>query len=185
MTEPTFQRRHAATFASALGAALAAIALGACGATTVGSPPKTVRVADYAAAATNPVTVSPLPGTADASPSTQISFLGGPGTKVSDVSVVGSSSGSHSGRLEAYSTGTGESFIPAQPFESGERVQVSARVTQGAGSATVRTSFTVAFQPPVGQKEFPINPGSAADIQHYLTAPTITPTVSSVRPLLP
>jgi len=179
MKAATFQRRPSATSASALGAVLAAIALAACGATTVGSPPKTVRVADYAAAATNPVTVSPLPGTADASPSTQISFLGGPGTKVSDVSVVGSSSGSHSGRLEAYSTGTGESFIPAQPFESGERVQVSARVTQGAGSATVRTSFTVAFQPPVGQKEFPINPGSAADIQHYLTAPTITP--STVR----
>jgi hypothetical protein len=179
MKAPTFQRRHSAAFASALAAVLAAIALGACGATTVGSPPKTVRVADYAAAATNPVTVSPLPGTADASPTTQISFLGGPGTKVSDVSVVGSSSGSHSGKLEAYSTGTGESFIPAQPFESGERVQVSARITQGAGTATVETSFSVAFQAPVGQKVFPINPGNAADIQHYLSAPAITP--STVR----
>jgi hypothetical protein len=183
MTAPTSQRRSSATFASALGAVLAAIGLAACGAATVGSPPKTVRVADYAAAATNPVTVSPLPGTADASPTTQISFLGGPGTKVSDVSVVGSSSGTHSGRLEAYSTGTGESFIPAQPFESGEHVQVSARVTQGTDSATVHTSFSVAFQAPVSQKEFPINPGSAADIQHYLSAPTIMP--STVRVTTP
>ena len=82
--------------------------MSACGAASVGSPPKTVRVADYAAAATNPITVSPLPGTGDASPTTQISFLGGPATTVSHVSVVGSSSGSHSGKLEPYSTGTGE-----------------------------------------------------------------------------
>ena len=46
---------------------LSALALSACGAAaSVGAPPKTVRVADYAAAATNPITVSPLPGTADA-----------------------------------------------------------------------------------------------------------------------
>ncbi len=68
------------------------------------------------AAASNPVTVSPLPGTADASPATQISFLGAAGTQVSDVSVVGSRSGAHTGRLQAYSTGTGESFLPAHPF---------------------------------------------------------------------
>jgi hypothetical protein len=178
MPSPT--RHHQRLIASGLAAALTAIAISACGAATVGAPPKTVRVADFAAASVNPVTVSPLPGTADASPSTQISFLGGPGTTVSDVQVVGSSSGHHSGRLEAYSTGSGESFIPAQPFISGERVSVSAHVAAGAVSAaTVRTSFTVAFQAPVPQAEFPINPGSAADIQHYLSAPTITP--STVR----
>ena len=178
MPSPT--RHHQRLTASGLAAALTAIAISACGAATVGAPPKTVRVADFAAASVNPVTVSPLPGTADASPSTQISFLGGPGTTVSDVQVVGSSSGHHSGRLEAYSTGSGESFIPAQPFLSGERVSVSAHVAAGAVSAaTVRTSFTVAFQAPVPQAEFPINPGSAADIQHYLSAPTITP--STVR----
>ena len=163
---------------------LSALALSACGAAaSVGAPPKTVRVADYAAAATNPITVSPLPGTADASPTTQISFLGGAGTTVSDVSVTGSSSGSHSGKLEAYSTGTGESFIPARPFESGERVRVSARVAQGASTATVHTSFTVAFEAPVGQKQFPNKVGSSAEVQHYLSAPSITP--STVRVTTP
>jgi len=172
--------------AAGLAGALAAAVLGACGTGTVGSPPTRVRVADYAAAATNPVTVSPLPGTADADPATQISFLGGPDTTVSGVSVVGSSSGSHSGKLRAYSTATGESFVPDKPFESGERVQVSARVTQGASSATVRTSFTVGFQAPVSQKQFPINPGSAAEVQHYLSAPTITPsTVTITTPARP
>ncbi len=161
-------------------AALAAIAVSACGAAaTVGTPPKSVHAADVAAAAVNPITVSPLPGTPDASPSTQISFLGGSGTTVSAVSVVGSSSGRHSGKLEGYSTGTGASFVPDKPFVSGERVSVSARVKQGTGTATVRTSFTVAFQAPVPQAEFPINPGLAADVQHYLSAPSITP--STVR----
>jgi hypothetical protein len=167
-------------------AVLGALSLGACGSATVGTPPKTVRVADLSAAATNPVTVSPLPGTGDASPTSQISFLGGPGTTVSHVSVVGSASGSHSGRLEAYSTGTGESFIPAAPFDPGEHVVVSARVTQGASSATVHTNFVVAFQAPVAQTQFPINPGDAAAVQHYLTEPSFTPsTVTITTPARP
>ncbi len=159
--------------------ALAALALGACGSSSVGSPPKTVPVSDAAAAAANPVTVSPLPGTADASPTTQISFLGGPGTRVTDVSVVGSASGTHAGKLEAYSTGTGESFIPAAPFESGEHVAVSAKVAAGGSTSTVHTRFVIAFQAPVGQKQFPLAHGDAAEVQHYLSAPSITP--SSVR----
>ena len=67
-----------------------------------------------ATAAAGPVAISPQPGTPDASPSTQISFLGGPGTTISAVQVVGSSSGAHSGSLRAYSTGTGESFLPSR-----------------------------------------------------------------------
>jgi hypothetical protein len=47
--------------------------------------------AELAEARANPVAVSPLPGTEDASASSQISFLGEPGTKVADVSVVGAS----------------------------------------------------------------------------------------------
>src|SRR5579862_3229954 len=102
-------------------ATAALAALPGCGA---GTPPPTVpkhiALANTAEAAVNPITVSPLPGTPDASPSTQISFLGPSGTTLSDVKVVGSHSGSHSGRTEAYSTGTGESFLPVKPFEQGE-----------------------------------------------------------------
>src|ERR1022692_1089287 len=78
--------------------------------------------ADSAEAQANSVAVSPLPGTEDASPDTQISFLGEAGTKVSDVSVVGSRSGNHAGKLERYSTGTGMSFVPNSPFQAGEQV---------------------------------------------------------------
>ena len=47
----------------------------------------------------------------------------------------------------------------------------------------MRTSFSIAFQPTINQAQFPINPGSAADVQHYLSAPTITP--STVRVTTP
>ena len=174
---PARQHHHRA-IALAIAATLGAAGLAACG-SSAPAVPGTARVADVSAAQANPVTVSPLPGTTDADPATQISFLGGAGTTVSAVSVTGSSSGSHSGTLRAYSTGTGESFIPARPFVSGEHVTVSARVSQGSNSRAVRTSFTVAFQAPVSQARFPQNPGAAADVQHYLSAPTVYP--STVR----
>jgi hypothetical protein len=179
-------RRRPPAACLAAAASLAAITLGACGSSGPGTPPTTVRDANFAAAAVNPVTVSPLPGTSDASPTTQISFLGGSGTTVSDVQVAGSSSGNHTGRLEAYSTGTGESFMPDKPFDAGETVKVSARVTQGGAAATVRTSFVIAFEAPVSQAQFPLAKGDPADVQHYLSAPSITPsTVTITTPARP
>ncbi len=148
-------------------------ALCACGSTST---------ADTASSAiSGGVAVSPLPGTPDASPRTQISFLGAAGTQVSEVHVVGSRSGAHSGRLEAYSTGTGESFLPSRPFKAGERVTVHALVSAGAGAPaqTASTTFTVIAETPVSHKQFPNNPGDPRAIQHYLSAPTLTP--SSVR----
>ncbi|HEY5389065.1 MAG TPA: arylsulfotransferase family protein [Solirubrobacteraceae bacterium] len=155
------------------GALLTAAALGACG----GASPATSATlsASIAAAANGSVAVSPQPGTPDASASTQISFLGGAGMQVSNVHVVGSSSGSHTGVLRAYSTGTGESFLPSKPFRAGEKVTVRAQ----AGGAAVSTSFTIAHQAPVSQKQFPLNPGDSKAIQHYSSAPTLTP--STVR----
>ncbi|HTA15155.1 MAG TPA: hypothetical protein VK781_09910, partial [Solirubrobacteraceae bacterium] len=117
--------------------------------------------ADRAEASANSVAVSPQPGTEDASPQTQISFLGEAGTTVANVSVVGSHSGNHPGKLKRYSTGTGESFVPNTPFRAGEQVAVHALV--GTGSETpdkpVTTIFTVAHQARVSQAEFPNNPG--------------------------
>src|SRR5580700_11807720 len=49
--------------------------------------------------------VSPLPGTYTASPATQISLLGAPPSALGGISVTGSQSGSHAGRLHPYSQG--------------------------------------------------------------------------------
>jgi len=164
----------AGTPLAALGCALA---LGACGGTSSADIPPVERDAKVASA--NPVAVSPEPGTPDASPATQISFLGGPGTRVGSVTVKGSRSGSHSGVLRAYSTGTGESFIVSHPFQQGEHVTVHAQVVAGPDQGTVTTSFTIAHQYSPSQKQFPNNPGSSKDIQHYSSAPSLTP--STVR----
>ena len=90
------------------------------------------------------VTISPLPGTPDATPSTQISFLGAPASDLHDISVVGSRSGAHSGRLVAYATAAGASFLPSRGFDEGERVTVTAVVGSGASRRRIGTSFTIA-----------------------------------------
>ncbi len=135
-----------------------------------------------AEAQANSVAVSPLPGTEDASPSTQISFLGEPGTRVTNVSVVGSRTGNHPGKVKPYSTASGASFVPNKPFQAGEQVAVHALV--GTGSATpeepVTTIFTVAHQASVSQAEFPNNPGNPRSVQHYASAPTLTPSTVTI-----
>ena len=171
-----------------LAVALLAVAISACG---EAGPPASVAFGDsaeVAAAAANAVTVSPLPGTPDASPNTQISFLGEAGAstdvQVTNVRVVGSRSGVHSGRLQAYSTGTGESFLPAKPFVPGERVSVHAMIGTGTGGGApiqaVNTTFTVAHQAAVSQEEFPVNPGDPHAVQHYRSAPTIAPSTVTI-----
>ncbi len=158
-------------------AVMLGIGLSACGGTSPAAVNSLTPTADKAEAQANAVAVSPLPGTEDASPDTQISFLGEPGATVADVSVVGSHSGNHSGKLERYSTGTGMSFIPNSPFQAGEQVAVHALVGVGSGTPQepVTTVFTVAHQAAVSQEEFPNNPGNARDVQHYASASTLTP----------
>lgn len=164
-----------------LGALVIAVGIGACGGASQASS-ATLDASVARPSAAGPVAVSPQPGTPDASASTQISFLGGAGTQVSDVHVVGSRSGAHGGVLRPYSTGTGESFLPSRPFSPGESVTVHAVV----GGVAVGTSFTIAHQAPVGQKQFPLNPGDPNAIQHYSSAPSLTPsTVHITTPAKP
>ena len=66
------------------------------------------------------LTISPLNGTPDASPGTQISFLGVPANEIAQVSVVGSRSGGHSGKLRSYVSSAGASFLPSAGFSQGE-----------------------------------------------------------------
>jgi Arylsulfotransferase (ASST) len=172
-----------------LATALLAVALSSCGGSATSASIALGDGASVAAAAANPVTVSPLPGTPDASPATQISFLGGgaggnSNLKVANVSVVGSRTGPHPGHLQAYSTGTGESFIPDRPFAAGERVTVHALTgTGGAPNQPVTTTFTIAHQAAVSQVQFPLNPGDPHAVQHYLSAPELTPsTVTLTTP---
>ena len=93
--------------------------------------------------------VSPLPDSYDASPYTQISLLGAPPGALGGVRVRGSQTGSHAGRLLAYSQGDGASFVPFKPFRSGETVTVRGKVKVGSAERAFAYRFVVAHEDPV------------------------------------
>jgi hypothetical protein len=145
------------------------------------------------------VTVSPLPGTPDASPRTQISFLGAPAADLSQISVRGSRSGGHGGKLVAYATGTGASYVLLRGLTPGEQVTVSALETVKGAHKTIGTSFAVATPyaippaapapatPAPGAKPPPAPaPGTVASFRSLPTfhPPTISVTTPATDPAL-
>src|SRR5689334_1804785 len=95
--------------------------------------------------------VMPFPGTPDASPSTQIIFSALAPDQIRAVSVVGSRTGVHIGRLSSLPAGAGTTFAPGTRFAPGERVSVRATLSSPAagsasgapGASAIRFSFTV------------------------------------------
>ncbi len=125
--------------------------------------------------------VSPLPDTYAASPRTQISLLGAPASAIGDVRVSGSQTGSHRGRLHAYSQGDGGSFVLAKPFASGEIVTVRGRVSVASRTQPFAYHFVVAHEdtqlagtptPPSGK--------DPNEMQHFHSRPELTPPVFAV-----
>jgi hypothetical protein len=126
------------------------------------------------------VTVSPLPGSRDASPQTQISFLGVPAAELHGVSVVGSRTGGHAGRLLAYSQGDGASFLPARGFAEGERVTVRARLHAGAAVRQLFDQFAIAHEDPISTTPETIHPGGPSEIQSFRSRPDLRPPAVTV-----
>jgi hypothetical protein len=145
--------------------------------------------ATAAAAASSPVlprvTISPLNGTPDASPTTQISFLGVPAGDLSSIVVRGSRSGGHGGRLEPYAAGGGASFVPLRAFTIGETVTVNATVAVSGQHESVGTHFTVGslVAVPAAAPPAPTPPAPAGTVASFVTQPTFhPPTVSVTTP---
>lgn len=126
------------------------------------------------------VTISPLPGSRDASPQTQISLLGAPAGELSVQSVVGSVTGGHSGQLRAYSQGDGASFLPTHPFAPGERVTVKARLRVGGASKAILDVFVIARPDAISSTPEPVTIGSASEAQSYLSRSDLRPPIVSV-----
>lgn len=95
------------------------------------------------------VSVFPIPGSRVASPEAQIVFRGVSVSRLRHVTVTGSSTGGHSGRLLSDSDHDGGSFIPTRPFAPGEHVAVSAQLRGGSASKLISFGFQVAH--PVGK----------------------------------
>jgi hypothetical protein len=144
-----------------------------------------------AALAGERVTVSPGPDTRDASATTQISMLGVPASELADITVRGSQTGQHSGRLLAYSQGDGASFVPQRPFAEGELVSVHAELVQSGHATPFAWSFTVAVADRPGSSSAAVvgvakNPAASGptprDYQSFHSRPDLRPpdvTVSS------
>ncbi len=120
------------------------------------------------------VSVSPLPNSYDASARAQISMLGASAKSLSHLHVQGSDSGSHSGRLRAYSQGDGASFVPSQPFRQGETVTVRGVVDTGKRSQRFAYHFTVATQDVLPYSK-PTEPSGKDynEKQHFHSAPSL------------
>ncbi|HEX4187754.1 MAG TPA: hypothetical protein VHY83_07655, partial [Solirubrobacteraceae bacterium] len=128
------------------------------------------------AAAASALTISPLNGTPDASLRTQISFVGVSARDIRGVSVVGSRSGRHSGRLRSYASAPGASFLPDKPFVAGEQVSAAAVLGGSRHGARVRTSFTIAHPAsyPHDPMEAPPKPKPGA-VQSFVSQPSLDP----------
>ena len=132
------------------------------------------------------LSASPLPGSYDASPRTQISLLGAPLAALHGVSVSGSRTGSHPGRMRGYSQGDGASFIPLKAFASGEVVTVRGTLSVAAGAQRFRFSFAIARSDPVTYgPTFPKHRDPGA-LRHFhsaanLQAPVIVVTARSTQ----
>ncbi len=126
------------------------------------------------------IAVSPLPDSYDASAHTQISLLGAPAGALSAVSASGSQSGSHSGRLIAYSQGDGASFVPSHPFDPGETVTVRGRVSSSTGSTPFVYRFVVAHQDVLTYTPTATATRDYNEEQHFHSAPSLQPPVLDV-----
>jgi hypothetical protein len=156
---------------------------------TAAAPACAPPTLEQSAAVGGGVTVSPAPGSVDASYRTQISFLGPSAASIANVLVVGSRSGAHPGQLAAYSQGDGASFTPSAPFAEGEFVTVRA-VVQSEGGTPIEWHFTTAERDTASRSlETPPRPAPApraTQFQHFvsipdLEAPAVTVTTNSGR----
>jgi hypothetical protein len=79
---------------------------------------------DQATPPAGPVGAFPAPGTATASPRTQITLRGAAAVQPGTIEVIGSQSGPHPGRLRPHPDGQGASFVLDRPLRGGEQVTV-------------------------------------------------------------
>jgi hypothetical protein len=126
-------------------------------------------------AASSAVDVFPIPGARFASPQTQITFRGVSAGSIGPVTVTGSKSGVHAGRIAGDSDGGGGSFIPAHSFTAGERVTVTTGLNIAGGS---KGSFSFSIGNPTGPLpvlHWPPAGRTKNDVQFYHSRKDLSP----------
>jgi arylsulfotransferase ASST len=138
------------------------------------------RTPTVSLAAAPGVNVFPIPGGRVASPQTQITFRGVPAGSIASVTVTGSKSGAHSGKVLGDSDGNGGSFVPDHAFTAGETVTVATALNI-VGGRNGRYSFRVAIPTnPLPILHWPSVRRSAGDVQFYHSRKDLSPVSISV-----
>ena len=131
--------------------------------------------ATAAQAASPAVSVYPSPGTNYNLPRTQITFRGIAPSAIGTVSVVGSVTGAHTGRVAADSDNKGGSFLPAKPFTAGETVTVTTGLNI-VGGQNGKFSFVVVHQSrPIQPMPLPVVSAGSNGLQHFRSRPDLLP----------
>jgi outer membrane protein assembly factor BamB len=140
-----------------------------------------VLVWSMSARARPEISVYPGAATLAASPETTITFRGSDPDGLGDVTVTGSRSGRHPGRLVPHRDGDGVTFTPDRPFAAGERVTVDTG-RRIAGAEDDRTSFVIANPstlppPPFDDAERP----AARGVRRFRSRPDLRPPAVAVE----
>ena len=126
-------------------------------------------------AATTPVSVFPISGSQVAPPHAQIAFRGLSASQLGPITVTGSRSGKHAGRVLPDSDGKGGSFVPAKAFTPGEVVTVATELNI-VGGRNGSFHFTVAT--PAGRlPDSPFAPSArvGGDVLRFRSRPDLAP----------
>jgi hypothetical protein len=127
------------------------------------------------ASAAPSVSVFPTPGSKAFLPGTQIVFRGVAASKIGRVSVAGSRTGAHQGRIAGDSDGNGGSFIPSKAFAPGETVTVSTGLNVIGGKngswqfKVVTPAGSIGARPPAHV------PAGPHGVRHFHSRPDLTP----------
>ncbi len=109
-----------------------------------------------------------------------MSFLGVPARDLSRISVSGTRTGTHRGRLLAYSQGDGASFLPAKPFATGEVVTVRADLRIAGRLRRLSDEFAIAQRDPISTTPEAIHTGAQSDVQGFHSRPELRPPTVTV-----
>src|SRR4051794_18509947 len=123
------------------------------------------------AATTAPLTISPANGTPDASPKTGISVLGAPPADIASVTVTGSQSGAHPGRLLPFSGKRGATSRPAPAPPGGERAAFRGSA-RGSRATTVSSGAARPGPTPPSLNASATQPDK---LQSFVSEPGLTP----------
>jgi hypothetical protein len=133
------------------------------------------RSAQTPAATTGVVAVYPIPDSRTASPGTEITFRGVTAEDLGKVTVVGTSTGLHSGILMPHSDGRGVSFVPDAPFRAEETVTVELGLPVGTTPTESFSFSTVRPVTPSKISETPESEDMETPPRSFRSRPDLTP----------